>query len=225
MSSTARASPTSEAPVGVLGGTFDPIHNAHLRLAEVARDRFGLAQVRFIPAGRPWHRETPRAAPEDRLAMVRLAIAGRIGFEVDDAEVRADAPGYTFDTLTRLRRELGPTRPVVLLLGADAFLGLPEWHRWQDLFGLAHLAVATRPGHELLPAAMPAALAREFEARLAPAGQLAPRPAGAISPFALSAGTVSSTMVRNRRAAGESLDDLLPDDVLDYIDRRHLYLG
>lgn len=155
--------------------------------------------------------------------MVRLAIGNRPEFTVDDAEVRMDAPGYTVDTLTRLRREFGPERPIVLLLGADAFLGLSGWHRWQDLFTLAHLGVATRPGHELVPAAMPAALAREFSARLAPPEQSVLRPAGAISPFTLSAGTVSSTEVRSRRAAGRRLDDLLPAKVVDYIDRRNLY--
>jgi len=220
MSSTARAKST-EAPIGILGGTFDPIHNAHLRLAEEAQTRFGLDRVLFVPAGRPWHRTAPTASADDRVAMVRLAIGGKPAFELDETEARMDAPGYTVDTLDRLRRAYGPTRPLVLLLGADAFLGLPGWHRWQALFDLAHIAVATRPGHDLIPAAMPTVLAQAYQQRLAEA--VAGAPAGTIAPFILSAGQVSSTMVRTRRAAGESIRDLLPDSVVDYIDQHHLY--
>jgi nicotinate-nucleotide adenylyltransferase len=222
MSSTARPNQT-EAPIGILGGTFDPVHNAHLRLAEEALAQFGLDRVLFVPAGRPWHRAAPSVCADDRVAMVRLAIAGEPGFALDDAEVRAGAPGYTVDTLERLRDSYGPARPLVLLLGADAFLGLPAWHRWQALFDLAHIAVATRPGHDLIPAAMPAPLALEYRQRLGAAEVLANAPAGAITPFILSAGQVSSTMVRARRAAGESIRDLLPDSVVDYIDQHHLY--
>lgn len=224
MSSTAPANPT-ESPVGLLGGTFDPIHNAHLRLAEEAQRQFGLDPVLFIPAGRPWHRAAPMATAEDRLAMVRLAVADHRGFIVDDTEVRTDAPGYTIDTLERLRHQFGPTRPLVLLLGADAFLGLPAWQRWPALFDLAHIGVATRPGHDLVPTAMPAPLAQQYRQRLADAAALAGRPAGAIAPFILSAGTVSSTVVRAHRTTGEDIRDLLPDRVVNYIDRYHLYLG
>jgi nicotinate-nucleotide adenylyltransferase len=224
MSSTVPAKP-SEPPVGILGGTFDPIHNAHLRLAQEAERRFGLETVLFIPAGRPWHRASPLASAEHRLAMVHLAVAGHPRFSVDDTEVRTEAPGYTVDTLERLRREFGPTRPLVLLLGADAFLGLPGWHRWQAVLELAHVGVATRPGNDLVAAAMPALLAQEYQRRLSEPERLAQRPAGAIAPFILSAGTVSSTAVRAQRGAGADIRDLLPDRVVDYIDLHHLYLG
>jgi nicotinate-nucleotide adenylyltransferase len=224
MSSTARRKP-SEPPAGILGGTFDPIHNAHLRLAAEAQRRFDLQSVIFIPAGRPWHRSAPMATPEHRLAMVRLAIADHDGFAVDDAEVRAQAPGYSVDTLERLRLRFGTERPLVLLLGADAFLGLANWHRWQTLFDLAHIAVATRPGHDLSPAAMPTALAQAFRERLGGAEEIAARPAGVIAPFPLSAGTVSSTEVRSRFAADQAANDLLPAKVVDYIRLNHLYLG
>lgn len=224
MSSTVRAKP-SEPPVGILGGTFDPIHNAHLRLAQEAQHQFGLETVMFVPAGRPWHRAPPLASAEHRLAMVRLAVADHAGFMVDDTEVRTEAPGYTVDTLERLRRQFGPARPLVLLLGADAFLGLPSWHRWQQLFELAHVGVATRPGHDLVPTAMPAPLAQAYQQRLADADALPDRPVGAIAPFILSAGTVSSTAVRTQRGTGSDIRDLLPDCVVDYIDLHHLYLG
>jgi nicotinate-nucleotide adenylyltransferase len=222
MSSTVPTTP-NERPLGLLGGTFDPIHFAHLRLAEVASAQFELERVIFIPAGRPWHRWPPHACAEDRLAMVRLAVANRPGFVVDDSEVRAGAPGYTVTTLEKARQTYGVSRPLVLLLGADAFLALAGWHRWRDVFGLAHIAVAARPGHNLDPAAMPPPLAQEYRQRLATGDTLATTPAGTITPFALSAGTVSATMIRQRRANGRGIRDLLPDDVVDYIDRRNLY--
>lgn len=138
---------STAAPLGVLGGTFDPIHTGHLRLAEEAREALGLGGVRLIPAGQPPHRGEPGSTAEDRLAMARLAAAGNPGFMVDDGEVRAQQKSYTVLTLERLRAEIGPRRPLVLILGADAFAGLPTWHRWTDLFALAHLAVANRPGY------------------------------------------------------------------------------
>lgn len=220
MSSTAA---TNEGPLGILGGTFDPIHRAHLRLAEEAMALFSLAGVLFVPAGRPWHRQATGAAAADRLAMVRIATAGHDGFFVDATEVEQEAPGYTVDTLQRLRQQYGARRPLALLLGADAFLGLSAWHRWQELFDLAHLAVASRPGHALTATAMAPPLALEFRRRLAAAEALTASPAGLIVPFALSAGTVSATEVRQRRAAGRDVRDLLPDGVVDYIGRRNLY--
>jgi nicotinate-nucleotide adenylyltransferase len=227
------------APVGVLGGTFDPVHLAHLALARAARDRLHIPDIRWIPAGQPPHRTdsstAPRTAAAHRLAMVRAAIAGESGFSLDAAEVNSSAPSYTVHTLQRLRDELGPARPLVLLLGADAFLGLPRWHRWHEVFALAHLAVATRPGFPLDQ--MDSPLAAAYAARRLPAaGEPAPDrlaavdffqgPAGAIHCFELVAGTVSATEVRTRLAAHaphESLLGLLPAPVLDYIQNNHLY--
>ena len=127
--------------LGLLGGTFDPIHFGHLRLAEEAREQLGLERVRLIPAGQPPHRGAPGGSADERLAMTQLAAAGNTGFEVDDSEVRLAQPSYTVLSLERLRAELGPQRPLVLILGADAFAGLQRWHRWQELFALAHIAV------------------------------------------------------------------------------------
>ncbi|HNG82176.1 MAG TPA: nicotinate-nicotinamide nucleotide adenylyltransferase, partial [Burkholderiaceae bacterium] len=119
--------PTETGPLGLFGGTFDPIHSGHLRLAEEAREQLGLAAVRLIPAGQPPHRDVPGAPAADRLAMARLAVADNPAFEVDPAEVLAAQPSYTILTLERVRAEVGPERPLVLLLGVDAFLGLPTW--------------------------------------------------------------------------------------------------
>jgi nicotinate-nucleotide adenylyltransferase len=141
----------SSGPLGILGGTFDPIHFGHLRLGEEALSQLGLAQVRFIPAGQPPLRDEPAVSAAQRLEMVKLAIADNSNFALDDAEVMSTAQSYTVDTLSRLRSELGPTRSLVLLLGQDAFARLEGWHRWTELFELSHIAVASRPGTSFLP--------------------------------------------------------------------------
>jgi nicotinate-nucleotide adenylyltransferase len=213
-----------DRPLGILGGTFDPIHTAHLRLAEEATRQLHLGGMLWIPAGQPRHRTAPLAAPEHRLAMVRAAVAAHPEYRIDDSEVRSDAPSYTVPTLERLRRELGEERSLVLLMGADAFLGLEGWHRWRELFRLAHIGVASRPGFTLAAEAMPAALADEFRRRQrSQFTALASAPAGAVFSFPLSAGTVSSTEVRTRLQQGAAVDALLPAPVLDYIRRHRLY--
>jgi nicotinate-nucleotide adenylyltransferase len=223
MSFTANRS-VPEKPLGILGGTFDPVHSAHLRLAEEATRQLHLAGVLWIPAGNPRHRETPKASNEQRLAMVRAAVVSHAGFEVDDTEVHSGEPSYTVPTLERLRERFGNERPLVLLMGADAFLGLPAWYRWRELFGLAHIGIASRPGFVLAAESMAAELAEEFRHRQR--GQftaLATAPAGAIVTFPLSAGTVSSTEVRERLRLGEDVRKLLPAPVLDYIQQHRLY--
>jgi nicotinate-nucleotide adenylyltransferase len=211
-------------PLGVFGGTFDPIHYGHLRLAETAREALGLTRVRLIPAGQPPHRATPGAAGAHRLAMARLAAASNPAFEVDPAEVEAAQASYTILSLERLRAELGPRRPLVLLLGVDAFLGLPTWRRWTELFDFAHLAVANRPGYSLGGAAMPAALAEQVSRRQAAPDTLGAAPAGRLVQFAMTPLAISATDIRARCAAGQSLRYLLPPPVVDYISRHQLYL-
>lgn len=216
--------------VGILGGTFDPVHRAHLALAQVAADRLSLARVLWIPAGQPPHRPPPRATPADRVAMVSAAIADEPRFVLDSSEVASTAASYTVHTLERLRRQFGPAQPLVLLMGADAFLGLAGWHRWREIFSLAHIAVATRPGFPFDKIEMP--LLEEYEKRRTPCGAFHiatadfSAPAGSIVSFELVAGTVSATEVRTRIAAGddrEILLELLPGPVLDYIHHHHLY--
>lgn len=211
-------------PIGILGGTFDPVHCAHLALARAALERLGLAKVRWIPAGLPPHRAPPHAAAEDRLAMVRLAIAGEPRFQLDDSEAKSALPSYTVETLERLRRLYGPDRPLVLLMGADAFYGLPKWHRWEDILRLAHIAVATRPGFPL--SGLAGMLADLFNRCRIASADFSHTPAGGIYPFELVAGTVSATEVRALIKAGApdaKLLELLPPAVLDYIHRHHLY--
>lgn len=218
------------APLGLFGGTFDPVHLGHLRLAEEAADSLGLASVRWIPAGQPAHRAHTAKAPQvtaaQRLAMVRLAIAGNPRFALDAAEVDAAAPSYTVPTLERLRADpaLGGARPLVLLLGADAFAGLPDWHRWEALFDLAHIAVAHRPGFPIDAASLPPALAAAYRARRAetPAA-LGETPAGRVVTFAMTQLDVSATQIRSLLANGRSPRYLLPDAVIAYIQKQLLY--
>lgn len=212
------------SPVGVLGGTFDPIHNAHLRLAEEARAVAGLAEVRLVPAGVPPHRHPPQASSADRLAMARLATEGLSGLSVDASEAAMTSPSYTVLTLRRLRESFGVARPLVLILGADAFLGLATWFRWQEVFELAHLLVATRPGHELNAARMGDDLAAEFLARRADARGLHAAPAGSVATFAMTPLDISATAVRAAFAAGTVPRACLPIAVLDYISSHSLYL-
>lgn len=216
----------STAPLGILGGTFDPIHYGHLRLAEELAEALKLAEVRFVPAGTPPHRAAPPTPPEHRLRMTALAIEGNPHFSADAREVRRSGLGYTFDTLTELRAEAGPRRPLVLLLGADAFLDLATWHRWHELFGLAHLAIAHRPGFptETWPERMPQPLAREYEKRLLKQPlNVHLSPAGGIVALPIAALDISATMIRRALAEGASPRYLLPDPVLDYIRANHLY--
>lgn len=211
-------------PIGVLGGTFDPVHYGHLRLAECARAALGLSQVLWIPAGQPPHRAQPRTPAVHRLEMVRLAIAANPAFALDDAEVRAVRPSYTVVTLERLRRGCRPHSSLVLLLGADAFVGLASWKRWRELFGLAHLALANRPGYPLHARELTAELAAEYAARRsASTPALRAAATGAIVAFDMTPLAISATAIRAEIAAGGSARYLLPDSVLDYIGRNSLY--
>lgn len=132
-------------PMGILGGTFDPIHYGHLRTAFEILQALGFDEVRFMPCGNPPHRSEPAAAADLRVQMVKIATDGQPGFVVDDRELQRDGPSYSVDTLASLREEF-PKRSLGLIVGMDAFLGLPSWHRWRDILRLAHIVVAHRPG-------------------------------------------------------------------------------
>lgn len=215
-------------PIGILGGTFDPIHHGHLRIATEALEQCGLAQVRFIPSGTPPHRAAPQASAKARWEMVRLALNGYSDFLVDVREVFRTDPCYTVDTLTALRAELGAQQSLCLILGGDAFLQLHTWHQWKRLFELTHLVVLQRAGTLPLGNAMAgadAALQAEYRARLAPSAKaLQEAPQGAIFVADMPMLEISATDIRRRCAEGRSIRYLLPDSVSHYIQTNRLYL-
>ncbi len=206
--------------IGVLGGTFDPVHYGHLRPAREVKQALGLEALRFIPAFHPPHRPPPQADAADRLAMVRLAIAGEPGFLADDREIRRGGVSYTVPTLESLRAEYGG-RSIVLLLGADTFLEIETWHDWQRLLQLAHLVVMNRPGSPLPEAERLATWARDRLVRSAAALRAAS--AGCLYLQPVTPVDISATRIRERLARGEPVDDLMPPAVLAYICRRRLY--
>ena len=221
---TSSVFPKLSEPLGLFGGTFDPVHFGHLRLAEESIAHLGLGGVRWIPAGQPPHRGTPQVTPQQRLEMVRLAMASNERFSLDPSEVEAEAPSYTVHTLERLRRELGAQQSLVLLVGADAFAGLATWHRWRDIFALAHVAVSHRPGFPVEISSLPHELATEFhDRRLANVDGLKASPAGGIVTFAMTQLAISATQIRKLLANDLSARYLLPDSVLDYIQTHSLY--
>jgi nicotinate-nucleotide adenylyltransferase len=216
------------AAIGVLGGTFDPIHFGHLRLAEEAAQTLQLAGVRFVPSAIPPHRAAPQVSAAHRVAMVELAVKGNPLFSVDTRELRRAGPGYTVDTLAELRQEVGATHPVCLLVGADAFLDLATWNRWHRLFELAHIVVAHRPGYpvDTWQDRMPQPLAREYGSRtMAQPLSVHLAPAGGIVVVPIAALDISSTRIRECLGSGLSPRYLLPDSVLDYIQSNTLYAG
>ncbi|HMW16213.1 MAG TPA: nicotinate-nucleotide adenylyltransferase [Accumulibacter sp.] len=215
-----------KSALGVFGGTFDPVHFGHLRLAEEALDALRLAEVRWIPAGQPALRGVPQVTRAQRLAMVRLAIAGNDRFSIDSAEIDAEQPSFTVPTLERLRADanIGNERPLVLLLGADAYARLNDWHRWPALFELAHLAVAHRPGYTIDPADLPSALADCHRRRFTNDPRvLQSAPSGSVMLLPMEPLAISATRIRALLSNGESPRYLLPDSVIAYIRAHHLY--
>lgn len=207
-------------PIGIFGGAFDPIHHGHLRTAFEIREVLGLEEVRFLPTGDPPHSKDPLADAQLRLEMVRAAVADQKGFVVDDREVRREGLSYSVDTLTELRNE-NPDRSLCLLLGMDAFLGLPNWHRWRELPELAHIVVAHRPGWKA-PTQGPLG---ELMVDRGTGGirDLHTAKAGRIFVHANTQLEISSTELRQMLVAGRDPRYLVPDPVRDLIRRTRCY--
>jgi nicotinate-nucleotide adenylyltransferase len=208
--------------IGIYGGTFDPVHYGHLRTALEVQEALGLAELRLVPCQIPPHRGEPGARPEQRLALLQAALnEAPPGLRIDARELERPGPSYMVDTLASLRGELGAERPLVLIVGLDAFLGLHRWRHWRTLFELAHVAVMRRPGFE---PEWPPELARELERRLtSQAADLSGRPAGLIHCVTVTQLDISASRIRALIASGRSARYLTPDAVLECISRMGLY--
>lgn len=206
--------------IGILGGTFDPVHIGHLRSALEVAELLELDEMRLIPCARPPHRETPSSSAEHRLAMARCAVGGQRPLRVDDRELRREKPSYTLDTLESLRAELGPEPKLYLLLGWDAFCGLPGWHRWSELLDHCHILVLQRPDADSEP---PEALRNLLAARTVPNPKALTGAAGQIAFIWQTPLAVSATQIRQLLMSGRSVRFLVPDAVLAYINAHGLY--
>lgn len=201
-------------PMGVFGGTFDPIHYGHLRTAFELLQALHLAEVRFLPCGDPPHRGEPLADASLRLEMVRIATEEQPGFVVDDRELKRQGPSYSVDTMAELRKEY-PDRSLCLILGMDAFLGLPGWHNWQELIGFGHIVVAHRPGWTApRTGALGELLEKHGSGRIEDLHQAT---FGRIYVHAVTQLEIASTDIRDLVAAGHDPRFLMPDGVRSLI--------
>jgi nicotinate-nucleotide adenylyltransferase len=207
-------------PIAILGGTFDPIHNGHLRIAEEVADALDLREVRLIPSGTPPHRAAPTFSAAQRLQFCALAAKNNSRLRVDASEVHKTSPSYTIETLETLRKT-HPTAPQVLILGADAFLGLAKWHRWEEILNFAHIALVARPGFDMA-AQLPAELKTLYAERLVihdTCGVVRNTLGGKLVPVTVTALDVSATKIRALLAAGKSVKYLVPDAMEPYLRR------
>ena len=206
--------------IGIYGGTFDPVHVGHLRTALEVSETLGLDELRFIPCQVPPHRPQPGATPLQRRTMLELALADAPpGFRVDPRELNRPGPSYMVDTLISLREDIG-SRPLILILGMDAFLGLPGWHRWREITELAHLGVMRRPGHE---PRWPLELEKEIHERLTyQATDLQSKAAGRALLLNVATRDFSQPTAQSRRRR-QNPRYLTPEPVARYIAQHGLY--
>ncbi|WP_027855633.1 nicotinate-nucleotide adenylyltransferase [Marinobacterium litorale] len=212
---------TLSSPFVFMGGTFDPVHNGHLRTALEIRQWLDVPEVCLIPSKVPVHREAPGCTSEQRLEMVRLAVAGEPALTADAREILSDQPSYSLLTLESLREELGPGKSLCMVMGMDAYLTLPGWHRWERFLDLCHIVVVARPGYDYRPEEHMRRLTDQHAARSAQA--LKSSPCGYVLIHELTPLGISATQVRQLITRGESPRYLLPDPVWEYIQTNKLY--
>lgn len=209
--------------IGLLGGTFNPVHNGHLRLAQELADSLKLAEVRFIPSAQPPHKAAPEVSAEHRAAMVQLAITANPFFKLDTRELNRKSASYTIDTLISLQEDLGGNVALGLIMGSDAFAKLNTWHRWQALLDYCHIILVQRPTSGIQPK-----LAEELSLLLHDhytenVSDLVNENTGYIHMQKITALDITSTNIRAQLALGISPRYLMPDNVLDYIKHNKLY--
>lgn len=206
--------------IGILGGTFDPIHLGHLRMALELYEALDLAKVHITPCYRPVHRKLPVASPDQRFKMVECAVLKEKALVADDREIRRKGPSYTMDTLLEMRNEM-PDTPFCLLVGIDAFLGMPSWHRFMEILNYAHIIVAHRPHYHLPKTGLIADLMKErLQEEIA---YIHENLAGGILFRPITSLEISATDIRKQIAMGRNPRYLLPDGVYDYIKQHGTY--
>ena len=211
---------TKKKLIGILGGTFDPIHLGHIYLAEQSYQHLKLQEIRFIPAYQPVHRDTPGASVADRLAMVKLAIADHSNFILDEREIIRQGPSYMIDTLISLHQEM-PDNILCLLMATDAFAGFNKWHRWQEILNYAHIVIADRPE---LPCQLNPILQQYVQRhQIINPDLLKEKTHGSIYFMTISHLPISATEIRQQIAAGKNAAGFLPATVWDYIQKKNLY--
>jgi len=210
--------------IAILGGSFDPVHNGHVALADYFIQLLQPDELRVIPTGNPWQKQGLQAAGADRIAMVRQAFSTQtVPVYIDEQEVKRPHASYTLETLQSLRQELGPDVSLVFLMGADQLQHLNTWQHWQQLFDYAHLCAASRPGFSMAAGAIPHEVAQEFSRRAATPAQIRSSAHGCSCLASDLAIDLSATALRAALARGEQPISLVPHGVLDYIQQHHLY--
>lgn len=210
--------------IGILGGTFNPIHYGHLRMAEELTEGLKLNEVRFIPSANPPHKQRPAISAEQRAEMVQLAIADHRGFKLDTRELERQGASYTIDTLLSLRQELGAKASITLLMGSDAFTQFDTWHRWQEIIEHCHIALVQRPQLRAEKNRLSKTLENFLHQHYSEnSDDIHQTPSGIISMRQVTALDISSTNIRHALKHHQSVRYLMPDSVIDYIERHQLY--
>lgn len=212
---------TGKSGVAIMGGTFDPIHNGHLRTAVEVLDRYQYSELRLIPCFQPVHKGRPSVSPQQRLEMAKLAISGDARLRVDSREMDREGPSYSVDTLRDIRSEIGPNESLIMVLGMDSFLSLPTWLNWQQLIQYSHLLVVSRPGWEPNLISELSAFCENY--RAASSHELQCAPSGRVWFETLTPLGISSSMIRALARKNESIAYLLPEPVQKYIEQHQLY--
>ncbi len=206
-----------------MGGMFDPVHDGHMQLAQQIKQACGLDEILLVPCGSPVHRPQSNTPASARIAMLELAVRDKGGMQVDPRECRSDTPSYTYDTLSAIRSEQ-PNAVLHLLLGLDAFLAFSTWHRWQEIFELAHVIVVARPGYELSEAKLESVLRDELRKRkVDEVDDVKHSSAGKILFLSLKTADISSTEVRMSVRSHKDVSQYLDEDVAAYIRTHKLY--
>lgn len=215
---------SSMSAVGILGGTFNPIHYGHLRMAEELAEGLKLNEVRFIPSANPPHKEAPAISAAQRAEMVGLAIASHRGFKLDTRELERQGASYTIETLLSLRSELGENVSLTLFMGSDAFTQFDTWHRWQEIIEHCHIALVQRPQlraeKNRLSKTLETFLHHHYSEN---SDDLHVTPSGIVTMRQVTALDISSTNIRHALKHHRSVRYLMPDNVIEYIEHHQLY--